>query len=102
VHVTAWVSSSQNLGNRDDGNAWGCVTICIHFFETMHLLHMVLDRMWGQITEKRNCVRIVSQIMGRLHVDLSTLDEDGRTVLSILVVKMASDTNKKRSVDKNS
>ena len=85
-----------NLGDRDDGNAWGCVNICNTFFGTMHLLHLVLDRMWGQITEKRNCMRIIKQIMDRLQVDLSAMDGDGRTVLSILVVKMASCTEKKR------
>jgi hypothetical protein len=87
-----------NVGDRDDGNAWSCINICIDFFEVVPILHLVLDRMWDQVTKKSNCMRIIKQIVDRLQVDLCAMDEDGRTVLSILVIKMASCQGTKRQV----
>lgn len=83
-----------NVGDRDDGNAWTCIDLCIDFFERkrLQLLHIVLDQFWEEIVRKPNCMKIIKQIVVRLRVDLCDLDDKGRTVLSLLIANMVSTT----------
>ena len=81
-----------NVGDRDDGNAWTCINLCIDFFERkqLQLLHLVLSQFWEEILRKPNCMKIIRQIVDRLRVDLCDVDDKGRTALSLLVEKMVS------------
>ena len=78
-----------SVGDRDNGNAWRCIDLCIDFFETqIPLLHLLFDGMLEQAFERNNCIRLVREIVA--HLDLSTfvLDESGRSLLSILIPQM--------------
>ena len=80
-----------NVGDRDDGNAWRCINFVIEAeYVYFPLFHLVCYHMLDAIAKKPNCMKIIRQIVTRLQVDLCHVDEVGRTVLSILIVKMAS------------
>jgi hypothetical protein len=91
-----------NIGDRDDENAWRCIESCVRFFSDenggkvrLYALHLLLSDMWDQfITKKKrkNYIRILKQIIVRLRIDLCCVDDNGQTVLSILIVKMSSCT----------
>ena len=80
-----------NVGDRDSQNVWSCISVCTEFFEDLHVFHLMVEHMFDQlvITFTSHCMRIVQQIVNRLDIDLCGLDQDGKSVLGILVVKMA-------------
>jgi len=93
-----------NVGDRDSQNVWSCIRVCIDFFEDLHVFHLMVEHMFDQLVSNgtSHYMRIVQQIVNRLDIDLCGLDQDGKSVLGILVVKMAQCKDKKnRAVSKN-
>jgi len=99
-----------NIGDADAENAWRCIDCCVGFFaghESEYLkdeknfarpqqrfrfliLHLFLSQSWDQAIAKRNCMKIVDQIVNRLEIDVCIIDkETGNTVLSIVIRKLA-------------
>jgi hypothetical protein len=94
-----------NIGESDDANAWRCIDTCVRFFSDkggnvrLYALHLLLSDMWDQFIKKKtkNCIRLLKQIIVRLRIDLCCVDDNGQTVLSILIVKMSSYTKCKKT-----
>lgn len=87
-----------NVDARDSQNVWSCIRVCTDFFEDLHVFHLMVEHMFDQLvsTFTSHCMRIVQQIVNRLDIDLCGLDQDGKSVLGILMVKMAQCKDKKK------
>lgn len=83
-----------SVGDRDDGSAWKCIGLClksvVNKTKDFPFLHLLCDHMIDTVAEKPNSMKIIRQIVTRLNIDLCHMDEHGRSVLSTLIMKLAS------------
>lgn len=105
------------VGNPDADNLWRCIHTVARFFtyypadvegqspqlqqqrkEVFPILHLFLSNLWQDILAKKNCMKVVKQIVDRLEIDVCALDSvTGNTVLSIVIQKVAEEETTKKS-----
>eukprot|EP00592_Proboscia_alata_P015594 CAMPEP_0194394544 /NCGR_PEP_ID=MMETSP0174-20130528/123911_1 /TAXON_ID=216777 /ORGANISM="Proboscia alata, Strain PI-D3" /LENGTH=450 /DNA_ID=CAMNT_0039190353 /DNA_START=211 /DNA_END=1563 /DNA_ORIENTATION=+ len=78
------------LGSMDSDNAFDCVKVIMSVVANFHILNIIVDKMWDDVVDGGMCLRTIVRIVDRLEVDPKILDDNGRTVLSLLIMKMAS------------
>jgi ankyrin repeat protein len=111
------------VGSPDADNLWRCIRTVVRFLnennnhpedvegqspqlqqqrkEVFPVLHLFLSNHWQDILAKKNCMKVVKQIVDRLEIDVCALDSvTGNTVLSIVIQKLAKEEKKKKSNEK--
>lgn len=94
-----------NVGEADAENVWRCIDSCTGFFRNppverresrplkqfeFCICHLFLSHMWQKLIAKKNCMKILDQIIHRLEIDVCSVDEDtGKTLLSIVIEKIS-------------
>ncbi len=105
-----------SVGNMDSDFAWECIHECVNFFtgrEAEYLaderklakpaarlqfciLHLFLSQKWSELLAKRKCILMLFQFVDRLVIDVCSIDkETGKTLLSIVIEKIAKDRSSK-------
>mmetsp|Transcript_23598 Transcript_23598/g.55912 ORF Transcript_23598/g.55912 Transcript_23598/m.55912 type:complete len:529 (-) Transcript_23598:1562-3148(-) len=100
-----------SVGDADAENAWRCIDCCVGFFadfdrdhsvdkrstssrtqqQQFPILHSFLAHTWDHLLMKKNCVRIIDQVVQRFEIDVCSIGEEfGNTLLSIVIDKMAT------------
>lgn len=78
------------LGSSDCDNSFSCLMVVMMFVENLHILHIIVEKMWDILAEESACLRTVTRVVQRLNVNLSGVDHHGKTVMSHLITKMVS------------
>jgi hypothetical protein len=85
------------VGRSDPGNSIECIQACCDTLGTFPILHYTLEEaLWSesdQIEDAREslstvqCLHTVSRVIDHFQVDLLSLDDKKRTILSLLIMK---------------
>ncbi len=106
-----------SVSNPDAGFAWSCIHEIVNFFGLFSehievegktrgqfrfcILHLFVWHTWDKILEQKKCIKTFDLIIDRLEIDLCGVEEEtGKTIISIVIEKMAMSRTAKKGKNK--